>query len=171
MIPASVLVPIFRGEDGGTGLLLVRRAAGGIHGGQLAFPGGKQDPGDASLLDTALREVFEEIGLAREAITILEQLPTLETQTSRFSITPFLARIVPARPWRSHEAEIAEVLEVPVADLALPDAHGEAIEAFPTWKEPQRITFYRVGPYRLWGASYRILRPILPRLTTGHWEL
>jgi hypothetical protein len=95
----------------------------------------------------------------------------LETRTTGFAITPFLARIVPARPWRSHVAEIAEVLEVPVADLARPDAHDEAIEEFPNWKGPQRIAFYRVGPYRLWGATYRILHPLLPRIMAGEWNL
>jgi 8-oxo-dGTP pyrophosphatase MutT (NUDIX family) len=121
------------------------------------------------LVDTVLREAEEEIGLGRDAIEILEQLPTLETRTSGFAITPFLARIVPARPWRPHEAEIAEVLEVVVADLARPEAFGESIEEFPTWGGPQSVPFYQVGPHRLWGATYRILNPLMPRLVAGKW--
>jgi len=168
---AAVLIPLFRDEEGDIRLVLVRRGPGGVHGGQLAFPGGNREPADVSMLETALREASEEIGLDRDQVTILEELPTFETRTTGYSISSFLARIVPTRPWRPLETEIAEVLEVRIADLLRPGAHDETIEEFPTWKEPQRIVFYRVGPYRLWGLTYRILHPLLPRLVAGAWSV
>ncbi len=151
-------------------LIVVRRAAGGIHGGQLAFPGGKRDAGDASLRATALRESFEEIGLDG-TVEILDRLPAIGTLTSGFRVTPFLARIEPPPAWTLDEREIAEVLDVRLADLGRPRAHGEEMKDFPTWKMPRLIPFYRVGPYKLWGLTYRILRPIVPRLLAGEWEV
>lgn len=167
---AAVLVPVYRHDDE-LYLVLIRRSEGGIHGGQIAFPGGKHDPGDRSMLDTALRETHEEIGIAPAQVELLDRLPITETLTSKFRIYPFLARIVPPTRWRPQEREIAEVIEVKVNDLARPEAYGETIEHFPTWPEPRQIPFYRVGPYRLWGATYRILRPLIPRLLAGEWSV
>jgi 8-oxo-dGTP pyrophosphatase MutT (NUDIX family) len=168
---AAVLVPLFRDEHGALRLVLVRRAEGGVHGGQLAFPGGKPEPADVSAEATAMREACEETGLVPEAIEILATLPILETRTTGFRIAPFLARIRPPSRWVPQANEIVEVLEVPVDDLMRPEAHGETIESFPTWPEPRRISFYRVGPHRLWGASYRIFHPLLPRIVAGEWKL
>ncbi len=169
MIEAAVLVPVFR-RDGDLRLIVVRRAEGGIHGGQLAFPGGKRDPQDGSLLDTALRESAEEIGLDGE-VEILDQLPSVGTMTSGFHVTPFLGRIEPPAAWCLDEREIAEVLDVRLVDLERPRAHGEEMKNFVTWKVPRLIPFYRVGSYKLWGLTYRILRPLLPRLLAGEWPI
>ena len=166
-----MLVPVYRDAAGGLRLVLVRRSAAGIHGGQLAFPGGRREVRDRSLLETALREAEEEIGLAPAAVTILAELPRVETLTSNHRIAPFLARIVPPPRWRPQASEVAEVIEVLVADLLDPQAHGEAVEHFPTWPRPRRIGFYRVGSHRLWGASYRIAEPLLARLAGGEWEV
>ena len=168
---AAVLVPVFRDAEGDLRLVLVRRGEGGLHGGQLAFPGGKPDPRDASLLATALREAHEEVGLEPSSVEVLATLGAIETRVSGFRVTPFLARIVPPPRWRPAEHEIAEVLEIRAADLARPEAHGESLERFPDLPEPVRIAFYRVGSHRLWGATYRILCPLLPRLLAGEWTL
>jgi 8-oxo-dGTP pyrophosphatase MutT (NUDIX family) len=161
---------VYRRDDGELYLVLIRRSEKGIHGGHLAFPGGKPDPEDRSMVDTALREAREEIGIAPETVEILEQLPVAETTTTGFRIFPFLARIVPPDIWQPQEREIAEVIEVRVRDLTRPEAHGETVEHFPTWPEPRRILFYRIGPYRLWGVTYRILQPLIPRLLAGEWD-
>jgi len=161
---AAVLVPLFRDDDGDLRIVLIRRVERGVHGGQLAFPGGVVEEGDNSKLATALRETEEEIGLAADAVEILEHLPVVETLSSGYRITPFLARIVRPLSWTRQQDEVAEVLEVRVADLARPEAHGEGVESFPAWPAPRRIGFYRVGARRLWGATYRILHPLLPRL-------
>ncbi len=186
MIDAAVLVPVFRrraegapAEDRRAGgapgrgdlrLIVIRRAEGGIHGGQLAFPGGKRDPEDASLRATALRESYEEIGLDGE-VEILDRLPAIGTLTSGFRVTPFLARIEEPAAWRLDEREVAEVLDVRLADLERPRSHGEEMKSFPTWKLPRLIPYYRVGPYKLWGLTYRILRPLVPRLLAGEWPV
>jgi 8-oxo-dGTP pyrophosphatase MutT (NUDIX family) len=168
---SAVLIPVFRNAAGEATLVLVRRGDFGVHGGQLAFPGGKHDPTDASLLATALRETEEEIGLPATAIDVLAELPPLQTRASGFRITPFLARIVPPPTWRFAQPEIAEVLEVPLRHLADPTNVGQELWEFPDHPTPELISFWRVGPHYLWGASYRMLLPLLPRLLAGEWEL
>lgn len=168
---AAVLVPVYRDADGALRVVLVRRGEGGIHGGQIAFPGGKREPQDSSLLATALREAEEEIGLPGAAVDLLAALPSIETSTSNYRVAPFLARLRAPVAWRCCTGEIAEVLEVRLADLAQPAARGEEVREFPTWTAPRRIVFLRVGAHKLWGATYRILEPVLARLLAGEWEV
>jgi 8-oxo-dGTP pyrophosphatase MutT (NUDIX family) len=170
-LKAAVLVPVYRDKSGELILVLVRRTDSDIHGGQIAFPGGKMSSNDKTLLDTALRESEEEIGLKKTNVEILKRLPNVLTQTSRFDITPFLARIVRPESWQPDRREIAEIIEIPLRDLARPEAHGEEIKNFPEWLTPRNIPFYRVGNYQLWGATYRILNPILNQLCDGQWRI
>jgi 8-oxo-dGTP pyrophosphatase MutT (NUDIX family) len=177
MLPAAtlresaVLVPLFRDAAGEIMLVLVRRGSHGVHGGQLAFPGGKRDPTDASLLATALRETEEEIGLPATAIEVLAALPPVQTRTSGFGIAPFLGRIVPPARWHFSQPEIAEVLVVPLRHFTGPANAGQELWHFPGEPTPELISFWRIGANHLWGASYRILFPLLPRILAGEWKL
>lgn len=172
VIEAAALVPVYRCNEGELRLVLVRRSEWGVHGGHLAFPGGKYDTQDQSLLHTALREAWEETGLSCELIEVLAPLPALETSTTGFRIFPFLARIIRPSEWHRNrnEREIADIIEVRLSDLIRPEAHGEEIKHLPTWPAPRRIPFYRVGAYQVWGVTYRILHPLLPRLLAGEWD-
>ena len=137
-------------------------------GGQVAFPGGKHDPEDETMLDTALREVREELGLLIDGADVLAELPVVETRTTGYRVFPYLARIqVP----QLAEREIAEIIDVKLSDLLQPDAHSKRIEDFHTWQEPQQVSSYQVDSYRLWGLSYRILHPIIPRLMENEWDI
>jgi 8-oxo-dGTP pyrophosphatase MutT (NUDIX family) len=100
-------------------MVLVRRGPHGRHGGQVAFPGGIRDEGDDGLLATALRETEEELGLSRENVEVLAELPATRTRFTGIHVAPFLARLldVPAQ-WRLQAREIVSVLDVSVADLA-----------------------------------------------------
>ncbi|HUL51825.1 MAG TPA: CoA pyrophosphatase [Opitutaceae bacterium] len=168
---SAVLVPAFRRADGDVRILLVRRGEQGAHGGQLGFPGGKCEPADSSPLETALREAREEVGLAREEIEVIAHLPPVETLTTGFRIVPFLARVTPPARWQCQDGEIAEIFEMKVRDLSRSEARGEDAVRLATSGEPLPIAFFRVGPYRLWGASFRILEPLLPRLVAGEWTI
>ncbi len=168
---AAVLVPVFRSAAGEPTLVLVRRREGGAHGGQLAFPGGKRETGDGTMLAAALRETEEEIGVSPGRVEVLADLPEVETRTTGYRVFPFLARLAPPSRWRPAEDEIAEVLEVGIEELARPESHRRAVETFPTWDGPREVPYYRVGRYRLWGLTYRILEPLLPRLVAGEWRI
>jgi 8-oxo-dGTP pyrophosphatase MutT (NUDIX family) len=171
MREAAVLVPVYRRQDGELMVVLVRRAQGGAHGGQLALPGGQRDPSDADLAATALREANEELGLTGDRVELLAALPVVETRTTGFRIAPFLARLAGPAPWRPEEGEVAEVVEVPVADLARPEVRAEAVRDFPSWPAPRRVRLWRVGGHEVWGVTYRILEPLVPRLLAGEWRL
>ncbi len=169
---AAVLVPVYRDDGGVLRMVLVVRGPHGIHGGQIALPGGLWEPGDPDLLSTALREAEEEVGLRREDVEILAPLPRVRVNVSRRHVWPFLGRLGGRPPaWRRQEQEIAEVLDVAVDDLLEADTHQVETWQLPGWTAPRRIPFYRIGPHKLWGATYRIVHPLLPRLVAGEWPV
>ncbi len=169
-LEAAVLVPVYRTAENRLRVVLVRRTEGGVHGGQLAFPGGKRDPDDTSLLATALREAHEETGLSSDRVDVLAELPIARTLTTNFRVAPFLCRIRPPLRWIRAESEIAEVMEADVENLSRPEARGVSIGRFPGRPGPEEVPFLRVGSHRLWGLSYRIFLPLIPRLLAGEWE-
>lgn len=157
--PAAVLIAVTSDE---TIILTKRSARLKHHPGQIAFPGGKQDPDDATLVDTALREAEEEVGLPRGHVEVLGTLPIHETVTG-FSVTPIVGLV--AQPFEPvpEEGEVAEVFEVPLSFLTEPK--NFAIEGR-QWQGSRRL-YYVVpyGPYYVWGATARILRGLADRLT------
>ena len=171
IIKAAVVVPVFRRTDGELRVVLVRRGEQGPHAGELAFPGGKGERGDASLLATALREIREEIGLAPEDVAVLEELPAVDTLVTGYRIFPFLARVRPPPAWRFQAGEIAEVIETKVRDLVRPEVRATGVFQSPGCPDASQALFLRVGPHRLWGATLRILDPLLPRLLAGEWPV
>lgn len=159
--PASVLIPLVE-RGPGLSLVLTRRAARLTHHpGQVAFPGGKQDPTDASPLAAALREAEEEIGLDPSGVTVLGALDPHETVTF-FNIAPFVG-LVPAdfRPV-SDPAEVAEVFEVPlefVLDPANLQVHRRPWQG--QWRAYYAIPY---GPHYIWGATARMLKALADRM-------
>ena len=123
------------------------------------------------MLDTALREMREELGLIVERNDVLAELPMEQTRTTGYRVFPFLARIVVPDRWQIAEREIAEIVDVKLTDLTRRDAHDKMIGRFPTWEKAQQVSFYRIGEHRLWGLSYRILQPVLARLVAGEWDV
>ena len=159
--PAAVLVAIVPGARGAGVLLTKRSSKLEHHPGQIAFPGGKVDPGDASAEAAALREAHEEVGLPPEKVRILGRLPSHETVTG-FDVVPVLALVDgPFRPV-PEAGEVDEVFEVPLAHLA--DPARFRIEGR-RWRGQRRL-YYTVpwGPYYIWGATARILRGLADRL-------
>jgi 8-oxo-dGTP pyrophosphatase MutT (NUDIX family) len=169
MIDAAIVIPVYRAQDGHVHIVMILRNPGGVHGGQIAFPGGKHDPQDETMLDTALREVREELGLSVAKDDVLAELPVEQTRTTGSRVFPYLARITVPERWQIAEREIAEIIDVKLVDLTRPDAHDKMIDRFPTWTKAEQVSFYQVGPHRLWGLSYRILQPVIPRLEAGEW--
>ena len=172
LVDAAVLAPVYRDAEGQLRLVFVLKVPGGRHGGQLAFPGGHREPADGSLRMTALREAEEEIGLSQSQVEVLADLPVVETVSTGYRVAPYLGRITrPGSPWQLQASEIAEVLDVPVAELTRPDAHGEELWRVDAWPEPRLLPFYRVRGHKLWGMTHRIVEPLLPRLEAGEWAI
>ncbi|WP_170410905.1 CoA pyrophosphatase [Ruegeria atlantica] len=159
--PAGVLVPISV-ADGMPRLILTKRSSAlKHHPGQIAFPGGKQDEGDADVTTTALREAHEEIGLPSDLPEILGHLPTHETVTS-FTVTPVVAIL--RKPFQPvpEPGEVAEVFSVPLAHVLNP---ANYIVESRRWRGQRRYYFtVPFGPYYIWGATARILRGLAARI-------
>ena len=161
LVDSAVLAPVYRDPHDRLRLVFIRRSPHGVHGGQIAFPGGRREPQDSDLLATALREAHEEVGLDPSSVDVLTALPVIETMATGFRVAPFLGRLNgPPPTWRRQETEIEEILEVPIDDLIRPEAHAVEQWQLPGWPEPRPIPFYRIGPYKLWGATYRIVESI-----------
>jgi len=112
--PAAVLIPIVNRPEGLTLLLTQRSDSLPDHPGQISFPGGRQEPEDPTSADTALRESFEEIGLAPDRVEILGAVGRYETVTG-YSVTPIAGWVDPPFSLVTDPIEVADVFEVPLA--------------------------------------------------------
>ena len=103
---------------------------------------------------------------------MLTALPVIPTTTTGFRLAPFLGRLSgPPTTWKRQETEVDEILEVAIDDLRKPGAHAIEDWQLAGWSEPRPISFFWIGPYKLWGATYRIVEPLLPRLDAGEWDI
>jgi 8-oxo-dGTP pyrophosphatase MutT (NUDIX family) len=155
-----VLVPLFLVGDEPHVVLTRRRDDLRRHAGEISFPGGRQDPEDADLCITALREAEEEIGLARDGVELVGALQPVPTIATGYAVYPFVGLIEPGQSWRPAEAEVAEVLELPLRSLR--DAYGR--RRMLRRGIPFRTDTYAVGEHLVWGATARMLADLFERL-------
>ena len=159
---AAVLVPIVLHSpaQGGPTILLTERTAHlSSHAGQVAFPGGKVDATDADTSAAALREAWEEVGLARKYVQVIGQLPVYVTGTA-FVVTPVVALVQPGFTLVHQPEEVADAFEVPLAFLMNPAHHRRHVFE---WEGVQREWFSMPytdahGERFIWGATAGILR-------------
>lgn len=157
---AAVLLPFHYDDDGELAVSVIRRTPGGAHGGQLAFPGGKYEQQDKHLMETALRETEEEVGLHRSSISHLKTLNPIHTIHTGFTIHPY-AGLLKDKPvdWRIQITEVQEVLTVKLDELL---SNHDSLEINqPEYATVGSFPCYRVAGHPLWGASYRMIRPLL----------
>lgn len=159
--PAAVLVPVWLHDDGPRLILTKRSSHLKHHPGQIAFPGGKVDPTDASAEAAALRETHEEIGLPEPRVEIMGHLPVHETVTG-FAITPFVGLIRGPFDPVPEAGEVEEVFTVPLAHVLTPARF--AVERRRWMGEWRRFYTVPYGPYYIWGATARILRGLADRV-------
>ncbi|WP_461406091.1 CoA pyrophosphatase [Falsiruegeria mediterranea] len=159
--PAGVLVPVSLAHPEPRVILTKRSSALKHHPGQIAFPGGKQDEGDADVTATALREAQEEIGLPPALPRIMGHLPSHETVTS-FTVTPVIAVLDDLFEVIAEPGEVDEVFSVPLRHLMRLENY--VVESR-RWQGQQRY-YYTVpfGPYYIWGATARMLRGLAARM-------
>lgn len=160
--PAAVLVALCETPHG-LSVILTKRASGlKHHPGQIAFPGGKRDESDASLVATALREAHEEVGLMPDSVELLGELSAHETVTG-FRVTPILGYVRDGFSPVVEAGEVEEAFFVPFDFVTNPA--NFAIQGR-RWLG-QRRSYYTVpwGPYYIWGATARMLRQLAARLS------
>ena len=152
--PAAVLVPVVKREKELTVLFTRRTAHLHDHAGQISFPGGRAEPGDAGAAQTAMRETREEIGLAPGVVEVLGDLSQYVTVTG-YRVTPVVGLVTPPLDLKPDDFEVAEVFEVPLAFLLDPANHQRNYVQF-----DGRERYYYAVPYRqyyIWGATAGML--------------
>jgi len=152
--PAAVLIPVIAHPGELTVLFTQRTAHLKSHAGQVSFPGGRAEPGDASAEFTALREAGEEIGLAAGRVEILARLPDYRTRTG-FKVTPIIGLVTPPLELSPDPSEVAEVFEVPLVFLLDPRNRQRRTRVF----QGQQVGYY-VFEYQdrvIWGATAGML--------------
>lgn len=152
--PAGVLVPLY--ERGGEVMVVLARRSERVphHKGQVCFPGGSRDPGDADLFATALREAGEELGIRREHVELIGAMEPVPTVTG-FFIQPYVVRIPAETRFSLDDFEMEEVFEVPLSVFAEYDRYRCAETTF--LGEEYRLYFFDYGPHTIWGATAKIL--------------
>lgn len=159
--PAAVLVPIVEREPELTVLLTKRTDHLHHHAGQVSFPGGRVETSDASVVDTALRETEEEIGLTRDFVDIAGYLDDYQTGTG-FHITPVVGFVRPGFDLVPDTFEVADIFEVPLSFLFDPANHQEHSRE---WNGRQRRYFAMpYGDYFIWGATAGMLMNLYRRV-------
>lgn len=159
--PAAVLLAF----EPGRGVWLTKRSSHlKHHPGQIAFPGGKLDPTDASLQAAALREAQEEIGLPPENVDIIGTLPPHETVTG-FLVTPFVGHVYRPFTARPEAGEVEEVFAVPLDHLI--DTDNYQIQSRRWQGQTRRYYTVPWGPYYIWGATARILYGLAAKAPTS----
>ncbi|MCI0547955.1 MAG: CoA pyrophosphatase [Candidatus Rokubacteria bacterium] len=162
LVSAAVLLPI---TDHGRAHLLFTKKTDAVphHKGQFSFPGGIVAERDASLVETALREAWEEIRLPEHAVEVLGLLDDTETRATSFVITPVVGIVREPVAFEPDGREIERVIEVPLSTLCDPRIFREE-----TWErdgQPHSVYFYRISDEDVvWGATARILKQFLDLL-------
>jgi 8-oxo-dGTP pyrophosphatase MutT (NUDIX family) len=150
----SVLIPLLRDRGEYKVLFTKRTDTVEVHKGQMSFPGGRIDEGDCSLLDTALRESEEEIGLLRRAVTVLGRIDDVLTLSSNYIIHAFVGQIPYPYPFRPNSGEVDKVIEVPLG-LFFEGERSLPVEYAGRVYENLAYTF---DGEVIWGATARIMR-------------
>ena len=133
-----------------------------LHKGQVSLPGGAREPQDQSLVQTALRETCEELGIPEEVIEVIGALTPLYIPHSRFCVYPYVGYSSHSFAIRSDPNEVAEVIEVSLEHLLDPATRRVEIH----FRDNQRfeVPVYQVADQKVWGATAMILAEFLAML-------
>ena len=161
---AAVLVPLFWKAERLHLLFTKRTDTVSTHKGQISFPGGRREPADENLLQTALRESWEEIGLRPDDVRVLGALDDTVT-LKNVRITPYVGLIPADYTFAVHPDEVAYLIEVPVAEFLDPDRLRAEDLPHPDG-HTRTVYFYDVGEEVIWGATARIVKEWLDAMET-----
>ena len=159
---AAVLVPMHGWPDNPGLVFTERRSDLRRHAGEISFPGGRRD-GDEELLETALREAEEEIGLARDNVEIAGALPPIGTFVTNYKVHPFVGLIEEGMRFEPNPSEVESVIVASLDDLA----GGYEKRRLVRRGVPIKTDTYLVADKLIWGATARILADLFRHLGRG----
>lgn len=153
---ASTLLLLYPGTGGELHMpLTVRNEALRAHAGEVSLPGGGSDPADPSREATALRETFEEIGVAPTDVSVLGTLDDVWIPVTNFELRPFVAAAIARPEFAPHDKEVALIVELPVRQLLNEGAITDELVHGPGWT--LRVGGYLAEGQLVWGATARTL--------------
>lgn len=132
--------------------LILRNKYPGIHSSQIAFPGGKVEPEDKNLEETALRETFEEIGIAPNQIKVIRPFTEIYIPPSNFLVHPFLGVSLADIFFNPSETEVAGMVELPL-DIFLDDSNVVNVPMSTSYATDIEVPAFKFGEYIIWGAT------------------
>ena len=159
-LPDAAVAVIIKASQSTSSLLLIRRTErrGDPWSGQIAFPGGHRAPSDNSFLETAIREVNEEVGISLRDHRVLGVLPLVCARTRRTRVAPFVFQLKSRRIRLRPNVEVADAFWVPVNDLV----HGKVVRSKVAVEERElTVDSYIYRENVIWGLTFRIIRILL----------
>ncbi|MCE2612584.1 CoA pyrophosphatase [Flavobacteriaceae bacterium D16] len=140
-------------------LLILRKKYPGVHSGQVGFPGGREEPQDQTMLDTALRETEEEVGAEGAQIEVIRPVSQLFIPPSNFEVYPFMG-VYPKTPqFRKQTSEVEDLVEIPLTEF-LDDQNIISTRMTTSYAKDIEVPAYSLGGHTVWGATAMMLSEI-----------
>ena len=157
---AGVMALFYPSQTNDTHLILIlRRTYKGVHSDQVGFPGGKVEPEDESLQETALRETEEEVGVSRSSISVVKKLTEIYIPPSNFFVHPFIG-VTPTTPkFIAQDDEVAALIEVPVS-LFMDDSTLITKKITTSYATNIDVPAFLLNDYVVWGATAMMLSEV-----------
>ncbi|CAG2533873.1 NUDIX domain-containing protein [Maribacter dokdonensis] len=157
---AGVMALFYPANNMGTNLLLIlRKTYKGVHSNQVAFPGGKEEKSDDGLLTTALRETYEEVGVAPKDITVIKEISEIFIPPSNFMVQPYIGLYRNPKPFVKQDAEVELILEVPLSDF-LDDTLVVSKKMTTSYAVDIEVPAFKLNGYIVWGATAMMMNEI-----------
>lgn len=163
---AGVLILFYPVNSAMNIVFMKRTEYPGVHSGQISFPGGGREPHDTDIVETALRETEEEIGINREDIILIGKLTELFIPPSNFLVTPIVGYTAMRPEFKPDSGEVDRIIEIPV-DLLLKENTKQTreITVFPDMK--LKVPCFYIDGDVIWGATAMILNELLEVISQG----
>lgn len=157
---AGVMAVFYPNTLGNTSMVLIlRRTYKGVHSNQIGFPGGREEPEDENLQDTALRETEEEVGIPRDKIQVIRELTKLYIPPSNFWVQPYLGLLDHTPNLIKQESEVAQILEVDL-DHFLDNSNFVNEELSTSYSKKMLVPAFKLNNQIVWGATGMMLSEI-----------
>ncbi len=157
---AGVMALFYPNSTGKTNVLLIlRKTYKGVHSNQIAFPGGKEEKEDATILQTALRETYEEVGVPKNKIEVVKHLTEVYIPPSNFIVQPFVGFYEKDQHFTIQESEVEQIVEVSLTDF-MDDAKIVEEDMRTSYAQKISVPAFKLNGYVVWGATAMMLSEI-----------